>query len=116
MGFNTTAIIAQIAASGNGFSEDAKKELLMYGKDFFNHELNHSKQNMEERKSYANCIFVFTCLWCLGMFIVLIGCGMGKLKLSNIVLTTFIGSTTINVFIFFKLVTEYLFNKDNPHS
>ena len=116
MGLNTAALIGQITSSGSGLSEQAMNEIMMFGKAQFNHELNHSIQNMEERKSYANCIFVFTCLWCLGLFIILIGCGMGKLNLSNVVLTTFIGSTTINVFIFFKLVTEYLFNKDNPHS
>lgn len=80
------------------------------------HEMNHSKQNMAERKLYACWIFQFTCVWCIGMFIILFGCGLGKLELSTTVITTFIGSTTINVFIFFKLVTEYLFNKDKPHS
>jgi len=80
------------------------------------HDIAHSKQNMEERKLYAGWIFQFTCVWCIGMFIILVGCGLGKLTLSNTVITTFIGSTTVNVFIFFKLVTEYLFNKDNPHS
>ena len=80
------------------------------------HDMAHSKQNMEERKLYACWIFQFTCVWCIGMFVILVGCGLNKLQLSTTVITTFIGSTTINVFIFFKLVTEYLFNKDNPHS
>ena len=71
---------------------------------------------MEERKLYASGIFQFTCLWCIMLFVILVGCGLGRLELSDIVVTTLIGSTTLNVFIFFKLVTEYLFNKENPHS
>lgn len=80
------------------------------------HSLEHSKQNMHERKAYAEQIFRFTVVWCFGLFILLFACGLGNLKLSDTVITAFIGSTTLNVFIFFKLVTEYLFNKENPHS
>nr|WP_315219783.1 hypothetical protein [uncultured Flavobacterium sp.] len=80
------------------------------------HDMAHSKQNMEERKMYASLIFQFTIVWCIGLFVIIIACGLGNLQLSDTVITAFIGSTTINVFIFFKLVTEYLFNKDNPHS
>lgn len=80
------------------------------------HGLEHSKQNMHERKAYSEQIFRFTIIWCFGLFLILFGCGLGNLKLSDTVITAFIGSTTLNVFIFFKLVTEYLFNKDNPHS
>ena len=79
------------------------------------HDMKHSKQNMEERKMYASLIFQFTTVWCFGLFIILVACGMGNLTLSDTVITAFIGSTTINVFVFFKLVTEYLFNKEKPH-
>lgn len=115
MALDVTDLMQQIAGSGSTLSQTNIDEIMLYGRAQWKHDLNHSKQNMEERKLYACWIFQFTCIWCIGLFIVLIGCGAGKLHLSTTVLTTFIGSTTINVFIFFKLVTEYLFNKDNPH-
>ncbi|WP_291117663.1 hypothetical protein [Flavobacterium sp. UBA6135] len=112
---NNIFVKAASSAPMNSISiQEYVAECISYEKH--QHDIEHSKQNMMERKVYASWIFQFTSLWCLGLFIILFGCGLGKLELSNIVITTFIGSTTINVFIFFKLVTEYLFNKENPHS
>lgn len=72
----------------------------------------NSHQNMEERKQYAENIYLFTCLWFIFMVIVIIGKGLGKLDLSDTVLVTFITSTTVSAFGFFTYVTKYLFNTD----
>jgi len=108
---NLNDFVEQVASTP--YIQDSYKEIMFFEKH--RHDMAHSKQNMEERKIYASLIFQFTCVWCFGLFIVLFGCGLGNLKLSDTVITAFIGSTTVNVFIFFKLVTEYLFNKDKPH-
>lgn len=70
-------------------------------------------QNIEERKKYAEYIFSFTAVWCLLLFIFLFFIGLGKFHFSDLVITTLIGSTTVNVLVFFKLVTAYLFNPRN---
>lgn len=116
MVFDSTTLLQAVNATPiNPISiQEYIAECISYEKH--QHDLAHAKQNMEERKLYAGWIFQFTCIWCMGMFIILVACGLGNLELPTAVITTFIGSTTLNVFIFFKLVTEYLFNKDNPHS
>jgi len=76
------------------------------------HDLANSNQNMEERKRYAECIYIFTCVWCICILFILLWKGFGTLDLSDEVIITLIGSTTINVFVFFRLVTKYLFNAD----
>lgn len=116
MVFDTDVLVraAQGATMSSISIQEYIAECISYEKH--EHAISHSKQNMSERKAYAEQIFRFTVIWCFGLFVLLFGCGLGNLKLSDTVITAFIGSTTVNVFIFFKLVTEYLFNKENPHS
>lgn len=112
---NSILVAAASSAPINPMSiQEYIAECISYEKH--QHDIEHSKQNMHERKAYAQQIFRFTIIWCFGLFLLIFGCGFGNLKLSDTVITAFIGSTTVNVFIFFKLVTEYLFNKENPHS
>ncbi|WP_264538066.1 hypothetical protein [Flavobacterium sp. N1736] len=116
MVFDSDVLIkaAQSASISSMSIQEYVAECISYEKH--RHDIEHSKQNMYERKAYAGQIFRFTVVWCFGLFIIIFGCGLGNLKLSDTVITAFIGSTTLNVFIFFKLVTEYLFNKEDPHS
>lgn len=74
--------------------------------------LANFNQNKNERKKYANLIWQLTCFWCLFIGLVIIFCGMGRLKLSDAILGSLIGATTVNMCSFFYLVTQYLFNKD----
>lgn len=74
--------------------------------------LDNYKQNTSERKKYAELIWRFTCFWCLFIGFVILGCGLKKIILSDLVITTLIGSTTITLTGFFLLVTQYLFNKE----
>jgi hypothetical protein len=64
------------------------------------------------RKMFSKRLFGITVLW---MFIVLgivIQCGRKVITLSDGVLIALITTTTANVFGFFYVVVNYLFNKD----
>jgi hypothetical protein len=74
--------------------------------------IENYNQNREERKTYAFRIYCFTCCWCVFVGIIVVLTGLGILQFSDLILTTLLGSTTVNVFAFFYLVTQYLFNKE----
>ena len=84
------------------------------------------KQDMEERKVYANRIFSLVTYWLFFIAIILIGSGyhsyelkisdkaifsLNGLKLSDTVILSLIGSTTLNVLALFYIVANYLFPK-----
>jgi hypothetical protein len=69
------------------------------------------KQDTEERKLYANLIFNFTCAWSIFVGCIIVLCGLNKLHLSDIILTTLLGTTLVNSYGFFRIVTQYLFDK-----
>lgn len=75
-------------------------------------EMDRVKQHNGEQKLYAKLIYRFIYLWCVAVAILLLGCGIGKICLSDFVLATIIGCTTLNVFGFFYLFIRYLFNKN----
>ncbi|UMY65436.1 MULTISPECIES: hypothetical protein [unclassified Flavobacterium] len=89
------------------------QEYKFYASDYEKLLLANFDQNMQERKHYAECIYVFTSVWCICILFIVICVGTGYFVLSDLVVTTIIGSTTINVFIFFRLVTQYLFNANH---
>src|SRR5579872_1576165 len=71
------------------------------------------KQDISERKVYANKIFVLISAWLIGVFVVILLCGM-KCKcftLSDSVILALIGGTTISVLGLFVIVANYLFPK-----
>lgn len=70
-------------------------------------------QDIAERKGYAGKIFMLTIIWSVLIFLILFLNGWHILTLSDTVIVTLIGSTTINFFGFFFLVTKYLFNAPN---
>lgn len=73
-------------------------------------EIDNYTQNTKERKKYADLIFQFTCFWCLFVGFIILCNGIGTMHHSDLVLTTILGSTTVNVLVFFRIVTRYLFN------
>ncbi|NUY80481.1 hypothetical protein HUK80_06200 [Flavobacterium sp. MAH-1] len=75
-------------------------------------DLENEKQNREERKHYAECIFRLTVFWVAFLMVVIIASGQHKLYLSDEVLIALITSGTVNMFVFFRYVTRYLFNAD----
>ena len=74
--------------------------------------LENYTQNREERKIYALRIYRFTCWWCTLVALMVFATGLKWIQLSDLILTSLLSSTTINVFAFFYLVTQYLFNKE----
>jgi hypothetical protein len=64
------------------------------------------------RKSFSVFIFAITILWMFLVLFIVIQCSRKKFILSDSVLITLITTTTANVFGFFYVVVNYLFNKD----
>jgi hypothetical protein len=64
------------------------------------------------RKSYSQWLFAITVIWMFVVLIIVIQCGRRSLVLSDGVLIALITTTTANVFGFFYVVVNYLFNKD----
>jgi hypothetical protein len=75
------------------------------------------RQDISERKTYANRIFRLLCFWLAGMagLLVFQGAlsGFGWFNLSEKVLLAAIGGTTINVIGIFLVVANYLFPKQS---
>ena len=84
------------------------------------------KQDMDERKVYANRIFSLVTYWLIFIAVILIAAGyhsyelkigdefifsFNGLKLSDTVILSLIGSTTLNVLALFYIVANYLFPK-----
>ncbi len=107
-GFNLDDLVdAAVAAPTSGISI---AEYMSYEKH--KQDIKNSDQNMGERKLYAESIYMFTCIWCLFLAVILIGKGMDKLNFSDEIIIALITSTTVNVFVFFRYVTKYLFNAE----
>jgi hypothetical protein len=64
------------------------------------------------RKSFSIWIFVLTVLWMFLVLMIVVQCSRGVFRLSDGVLIALITTTTANVFGFFYVVVNYLFNKD----
>ena len=107
-GFNLDGLIDDVANAPA--SSVSIAEFISYEKH--RSDIQNSNQNMIERKRYAELIFSFTCIWCICIFFILMWKGLGKLNLSDEIIITLIGSTTLNILVFFTLVTKYLFNSD----
>ena len=74
-------------------------------------ELENKKQNRNQRKTYANKLFVFLCVYMALVFLVLLFCGFSLFgfTLSDTVLVALITTTTANVIGIFAFVVRYLF-------
>ena len=70
-------------------------------------------QNIRLRREFARKLFKLACWWVLGILGILIANGIlsarGLSFLSDAVLLTLIGSTTVNIIGLFTLVVRYLF-------
>ena len=79
-------------------------------------ELDSFKLDTASRKEYAKKIFVLTCLWVGGIYLLLIfqGFSYRNFRLSDSVMLAAIGSTTANIIGVFLIVTRYFFPKKKP--
>lgn len=66
----------------------------------------------QARKSFSQWLFAITVIWMFVVLIIVIQCGRQAITLSDGVLVALITTTTANVFGFFYVVVNYLFNKD----
>ena len=81
-------------------------------------QVQEHSENLEHRKRYASRIFKFVSIWMTMIFCVILldGWGIGGLKISEKVLITLIGSTTLNVLGILAIVANYFFpKKDRYH-
>jgi hypothetical protein len=73
-------------------------------------------QDISERKKFAHRIFWMVVGWLVSIItiVVLVGCKI--IILSDSILMSLIGSTTVNVTTFFLVVTKYLFPSNKSES
>lgn len=75
-------------------------------------QLHRFKSENKGRRNLRNQIFCVTVLWMFSVLAFVVLCSMGKLKVSDSVEIALITTTTANVFGFFYVVVNYLFNKE----
>lgn len=96
---------------------DAEELQLLTIKNALEYEkLENEKQNREDRKKYANRIYWLMVSWISAIMIIIIAQGFGEninFEVSDKVLITLIGGTTINILGVFVIVAKYLFNHAN---
>ena len=121
---------AQIPPPQAGTDALAKTEEVFFDSQRREAELQSFRQDTEQRKSFANRIFILIAIWLVAIFIVLLLVGFlgegakisgtcfgkefvfaPKFKLSDAVIIALIGGTTVNVLGILILVVQYLFPK-----
>ncbi|OQP65354.1 hypothetical protein A3860_16945 [Niastella vici] len=80
--------------------------------EFSRAQLRRLIDDNKARKSFSIWIFALTVLWMFMVLMIVLQCSRGVFVLSDGVLITLITTTTANVFGFFYVVVNYLFNKD----
>lgn len=77
-------------------------------------EVEGIRQDLEQRKNYADKIFTLVVVWLISILGLLIAQGMKGIYLSENVLITIIGGTTVNVLGIFVIVANYIFHRPGP--
>jgi hypothetical protein len=88
------------------------REVSDLDEEFSRAQLKRLIDDNKARKTFSQWIFALTVLWMFGVMMVVIQCSRQVLILSDGVLIALITTTTANVFGFFYVVVNYLFNKD----
>ena len=99
----------------NVYLKEANKEELEeldLGKEYSLAQLKRLIDDNKARKSFSNWIFAVTVLWMFMVLMIVVQCGRQIIMLSDGVLVALITTTTANVFGFFYVVVNYLFNKE----
>ncbi len=86
-----------------------------YDKEKKRIELDSLRQDIQERKKYANKIYKLIVCWLLAIFLLILVNGFFSalewFSLSNTVMTTIVGGTTVNILGIFYIVANYLFHR-----
>lgn len=80
--------------------------------EFTRAQLKRLLDDNKARKVFSIIIFAITVLWMFLVLFIVVQCSRGIFSLSDGVLIALITTTTANVFGFFYVVVNYLFNKD----
>ncbi|WP_205513174.1 hypothetical protein [Longitalea arenae] len=80
--------------------------------EFSRAQLKRLLDDNRARKVFSVIIFVITVLWMFLVLFIVVQCSRGVFTLSDGVLIALITTTTANVFGFFYVVVNYLFNKE----
>jgi hypothetical protein len=87
-------------------------EQLDLEKEYSKAQLKRLLDDNKARKIFSVIIFAITVLWMFLVLIIVVQCSRKVFHLSDGVLIALITTTTANVFGFFYVVVNYLFNKD----
>lgn len=69
-------------------------------------------QDIDMRREYADKTYLFVCIYmCFVFFLIFLACSPSTFQMSDTVLITLLGTTTINVIGLFAIVMNYLFPK-----
>ena len=88
------------------------EEVEVLNAEFTKAQLKRLIDDNKARKMFSQRLFFITVLWMFIVLAIVIQCGRNKITLSDGVLIALITTTTANVFGFFYVVVNYLFNKD----
>ena len=70
------------------------------------------EQDIDMRREYADKTYLFVCIYmCFVFFLIFLACSPSTFQMSDTVLITLLGTTTINVIGLFAIVMNYLFPK-----
>ena len=92
--------------------ESVSGELDELNKEKIRLELKSKKQDIDERKLYADRIFKLVSIWLIGLGVVVFLQGSKYFNLSTIVLSTLVGSTTLGIFGSLRAIVKYLFSQE----
>ena len=73
------------------------------------HELHVERTMLEERRIYAEKLFMLSVVWTIFIGAFLVAAGLGNLRVSDSVLIALITTTTANVLGLFYIVAKWLF-------
>lgn len=85
--------------------------------EYLQEQIEDLKHYRELRNKYARCVFVFMCVWAGIMFLILIMKGWwGQcFTLSDTILTTLVGGTTVSVIGLVGFMMQGLFHSNGSH-
>ncbi len=103
---------------GAGSVSDEQKAF----RDRHEQDIEDRKDARKQRRKYAHRIFVMCCSWVCAVFVLLMFSGFGsyqhfRFHLSDQVILTAIGSTTVNIIGVFLIVVRFIFHdKEHDHN
>lgn len=105
-------LLDETAGTRVNLKEANSEEIKELNAEFTKAQLIRLIDDNKARKTFSQRLFFITVLWMFIVLVIVIQCGRKAIVLSDGVLIALITTTTANVFGFFYVVVNYLFNKD----